>query len=166
MVALIVSISFIISVSLLILIILFQDSILRLFNLQDIGSYLLFLPLMTFVFGVYQAVYFTNLRQKHYKVIRNVTVYRSSVNAFMQVLLGLLSFSTLGLIISQLLATLSGFYYSIKHAVLYRGYIKDIRLKRMKILMFRFKDFPKYSLPSSFLNIFSYEIVNTMIAIP
>lgn len=161
--ALIVLLSFSISFFILICIVVYNNYISSVLTIKNLPQYFYFLPLMTFMFGVYQTIYFLNLKLEQFNVVKTVMIRRSYVRSISQIVFGLLHLSTIGLILGQFISTLSGIGYSIKKIVFYAPYMNYINHKRILVLARKHIDFPKYYLPSSVLNISAYEVFSTMI---
>ncbi len=138
-------------------IIVFYESLMRTEELNFFGLYLYLLPVMILIGSFYTIFYNWINRQKKFKHIAFVKVGQTSSTAFINVILGIKSFQSTGLIFGQFFGQLIAlgylFYISFRH-ILWR----NITFKKMKQQILKYSNFPKYDIPASFLNVFSIEL--------
>lgn len=142
-----------ITLILLIFVIIFNDYLKKLLENEEIGFWLYFVPLAVFFSGIYNILNYFNNRKKNYEDLRNATILKSIVLAIVQLSIGFIKNGPSGLILGQLI---SNMFANIK---LLRNILKDktlvSKISKIKIIALakKYKNFPKYSLPSSFCDI-------------
>ena len=159
-----VIITSIVSLTLLLIIIVFHGYILELLNNKDIGIWLYFIPLVVFFSGIFNLLNYYNNRKKQYKDIANATIIKSIALAIIQLSIGFIKSGASGLIsgqiVSQFFANMKLFKNIIKDKIL----ISKINKEQIISLAKRYKDFPKFSLLTVLSNRLSRQIIN--LAIP
>jgi O-antigen/teichoic acid export membrane protein len=147
-----------ISLLLLVLILIFQKYFFFFLKNEEIGLWLYFIPISVFFFGIFNILNYFNNRKKNYKDISNANILKSIIAAIMQLLIGFIQQGATGLISGQII---SQFFANTK---LFKNIIKDKKLiskitkKKILALAKRYKNFPKYSMPSGLLNIVSLQV--------
>jgi len=154
-----------ISLTLLVVILLFNDSITKMLGNNDISMWLYFIPLTLFFTGLFNILNSYNNRKKYYKDIADATVVKSFVMAIIQVGVGFLKAGATGLIsgliISQFFANMRLF----KNIISDKTLLLSITKKRMVSLAKFYKKFPQFSLPSALANVLSGHLSNILISI-
>lgn len=140
-----VIIAFSISVILLILIILFADTLSIFLGNSDIEKWLYLIPVAIFMNGLYQAlIYWTN-RQKKFKDNAISRVNQSLSQGFFQTFFSFVKQSG-GLILGQTLGIFFGtLYLSLKNRN-YRYITSEISIKKLIFQLRKYSNFPKYSI--------------------
>jgi len=157
-------INFFLSITILIIVAIFNDSITKLLGNEEISLWLYFIPISLFFTGLFNILNSMNNRQKNYKDIASATITKSMVMAVVQLVIGLVKSGATGLISGQILAQ---FFANVK---LFKNIIKDKReifsIKRLKIiaLAVRYKKFPIFSLPSALANVLAGQLSNILIS--
>lgn len=119
---------FIVSLVFLILFIFLKSFFIKLFDEEELGNWLFFVPLSLFFFGLYQAVYYWFNRKKYYRKISTVNIIQSSGGAGAKI-----SFGTNNYPGGLIFGTLIGQFVSI--IIMFFFIFKDIR-KLLKSLSF------------------------------
>lgn len=150
-------ISLLFSFFLLIIIILFNDEIINLLNISEQGHWIFFIPLSVFLVSFFSLLNFINTRWKNFNEIRNITIFKSIILAFSQVIGGWLSLGFNGLILGQV------FSQMISNWKLFLNVTKKcsrqvLSLNSMWDVCKRYKNFPLYSSWASLLNSASLHI--------
>ncbi|MEN4054156.1 oligosaccharide flippase family protein [Sulfurimonas sp. NWX79] len=144
-----------ISISLLVLVVLFHNYFVRLLNSKEISLWLYFIPLTVFFIGLFNLLVLFNNRKKEYKDIAQATIIKSIITAIIQLSVGFLKQGATGLITGQLISQI---FANMK---LFKNIIKDkiliSKISKVKIIALakRYKNFPKFQAPHAFLNGFS-----------
>ncbi|MGJ0359272.1 lipopolysaccharide biosynthesis protein [Aliarcobacter cryaerophilus] len=147
-----------VSIFMLILVFIFNDYFKSLFNNEDIGFWLYFVPIAVFFTGLYNILNYFNNRKKNYTDLRNAVIIKSIVLAIVQLGIGFFKNGASGLISGQLL---SNMFANIK---LFKNILKDklliSKISKVKIfaLAKKYKDFPKFNLPSSLADTFTQQL--------
>lgn len=153
------------SLSLLVLVLLFNDYFTNLLGNEDISIWLYFVPIAVFFTGLWNILNYFNNRRKNYKDLRNATILKSIVLAVVQLSVGFVKSGATGLISGSLL---SNMFANMK---LFKNITKDklllSKISKIKIIALakRYKDFPQYSMPTVLVNNLSQHLVNIFIPI-
>jgi len=153
-----------ISIALLVIVIIFNDSITKALGDDEISLWLYFIPIALFFTGLFNILNGINNRKKNYKDIASATITKSIVMALIQVLVGLVKSGAGGLILGQIVAQ---FFANVK---LFKNIVKDKKtlfsIKRLKIiaLAIKYKKFPIFSVPSALANVLSGHLTNILIS--
>jgi O-antigen/teichoic acid export membrane protein len=154
-----------ISLLLLILIILFNDDIVKLLNNKEIKFWLYLIPVAVFFIGFWNLLIYFHNRKKNYKNIAKTNILRSIITSIIQLSIGYIKQGVVGLItgqmIAQFFANIKLLKYFIKNKILFS------KISKVKIIAMakRYKDFPKYSMLAALLNSLSHYFVNILISI-
>lgn len=142
---------------------LLNEKISDLLGNQEIGFWLYFVPIAVFLAGVFNLLNYYNIRNKHYKDIRNATVAKSIVGAAAQLSIGFLKSGVLGLITGQLLSQLVANSRLIKNLGKQK-LVKSVNKIKILALAKKYKDFPKFTLWAGLANTLSQNINNVLIS--
>jgi O-antigen/teichoic acid export membrane protein len=154
----------IISISLLILVVIFNDFFTKLLKNEEISLWLYFVPLMVFFTGVWNILNYFNNRKKLYKDIANATIIKSIVLAIVQLSLGFIKQGVFGLITGQIASQ------AFSNTKLFLNILRDkvlvSKISKVKIIALakRYKDFPKLSMWGIFANTLSTQSTNILIS--
>ncbi len=147
-----IRIALILSITVLISLLLFDNKIIAIFGLQDLGWWLYFVPLTVFMSGSYQSLSYWTVRQKKFKILSISRLVRTTAGSVLQTVLGLLSISG-GLISGLIASQFMGFRYlkdeafSVSKKRTTLGYVKT------KELLNKYKSFPIFDMPAIFCNL-------------
>lgn len=145
-------ISSVFSFFLLLIVVFASREIATFFGEPKIKNWLYLVPFTVFAIGIYNALLIYNNRLKKYRDISISAVSKSGGQSLTQVALGLLKITNGGLIIGQVVS------FFIGHVVLIKNLLKENDLKasfNMDVVRRMAKvhiKFPKFSMPSVFLN--------------
>lgn len=138
----------------------FREPIALLLGEPILSKYLLFIPIIVWLSAIWKSIQFWFIRTKKYFSISLYSVSNISINAGFKTFFGLINILNWGLIWSSILAPISAFIiliikdpYKFKHFYLLKWNWKDIH----KVAV-RYINFPKFALPTSFINILSVSI--------
>ncbi|WP_164219920.1 oligosaccharide flippase family protein [Virgibacillus sp. YIM 98842] len=163
LVALSILISFTLSSFLFLVILMFQNNIIKFLGNSEINLWLYFVPLVVFMIGIFNAFKFYNTRIKKYNIIAQVSVLKSVSLAISQILLGLLKFGHHGLILGQI------FSHLFSNGRLAKSFLKNsitlsnINIKRMLVLAKTYIKFPKFSMGATLANTSARNITSLFI---
>ena len=147
-----------VSLTLLILIIVFNNFFVKLLENNKMSFWLYFIPLTVFLTGIWNIINYFNNRKKQYKDIRNATITKSIVLAIVQLLAGFLKSGAAGLIIGHIISQLSANNKLLKKIIGDKFLISKISKIKMLALSKRYKKFPIYFLPSSLADTLSLQL--------
>lgn len=153
-----------ISVLLLLIIVIFGENLASLFGNEKIGMWLYFVPISTFFIGIYSALNYYNIRKKRFRNISISQVSKSTSAGIAQIVVGILQNGPAGLIIGQIVSYLSGNWILYRTLKEHENYKDVIEIKEMKILAKRYINFPKFSMPSTFINSVNLNIMSVFIS--
>ena len=157
-------ISIVISLLFLGLVFFFKNEFANFLGNNNIANWLYWIPLSVFLVGTYNSLNFFNIRRKEFKRVSTSLISKSSSSSLIQIILGYLSFGTIGLILGQVSSFLFG------NTVLYKTVKEskhgsfEISFHKMKELAIKYKKFPIFSLPSIFVNSVNLNIITFLIA--
>lgn len=143
---------------------LLNDYLATILNNQSIGFWLYFVPLVVWFLGLYNVLSYLNNRMKSYKSIAASVVYRSVVQASVQIGIGSVKATAGGLISGQIMANVvanARLIYDTKRY--YR--LSAINRNSMRELAKRYISFPKYSMWAILANTLSYQFLNVIISL-
>ncbi|MCD8423124.1 lipopolysaccharide biosynthesis protein [Tenacibaculum finnmarkense] len=148
------------SVFLLLIILLFYDQIVHLIGNENLKGWVYFFPVLTFLLGTYQTFYYYNLRIKSFKEISKSKIYKSTTLSFFQIALGVLKFTSFGLILGNIISNFSSNINLIKTFIVNEGLYsyKKITKQELKTVAKEHINFPKFTLISTLLNTASVQI--------
>lgn len=152
--ALSIGLSFIISLFLLIIVLLFGSEIASILGSNSISSWLYFIPLTTLVMGCYQSLNYWANRRSHYKRMAVSRVMQTGSTGTIQLSTGFLKIGSLGLILGHFLGQLTSVIFLAKSILLQeKEEISKINKKKVYEVANRYSDFPKYLIAAHGFNI-------------
>nr|WP_145956638.1 oligosaccharide flippase family protein [Xenorhabdus budapestensis] len=151
------------SLTLMLLIIIFHGKIITLLNNEEIGFWLYIIPLAVFFTGLFNLLNYFNTRIKNYKTLRNSVIIKSLISAIIQLTSGLLKFGANGLIFGQLLSNIFSNGKLLKAVFNKENIIKIISTKKILHQAKRYKIFPTYSVLAVLCNNLSLYLINLII---
>lgn len=141
------------------------ESILKLFSAEILINYIIFIPIGILLYGFYQIMMMWNFREKSFDIISQTKITQSISSAITKIVLGVIRFGPLGLIIGSIVGQSAGFIRLSKGLFKEkRTLLRYVSLERMKFLAIRYKKFPIFQLPSTFLSRVSEQIPVLFIA--
>ncbi|GAB6072765.1 oligosaccharide flippase family protein [Venenivibrio stagnispumantis] len=155
-------INVVISLTLLIIILIFHDYILKLLNNKEISPWLYFVPLTVFLMGIFNLLNYFNNRMKQYKDLAKANVYKSIAGAIAQLSLGFLKAGALGLISGQIISQMvsnTKLFINVKKLNLFNHVYKIKIIANAK----KYKKLPLYNLPNAILDGLRESIINILI---
>lgn len=158
--------NFIISVLIGLLIWLFHTEIILLLRQKEFSKLIWLVPLGVFSFGIYNTLQYWGTRKKSFTIIAKTRMVQSISGAIVQIFMGYLGFSALGLILGQIIKTSAG----IKRLFLIFWYeanflIKNINFQYLKKIFKKNDQFPKYSSFDALANTASIQLPIIIISI-
>jgi O-antigen/teichoic acid export membrane protein len=152
----------IISLFLLIPVFFFNEEITKLLGDDKIGFWLYFIPVSTFMLGIYNSLNYYNIRKKKFKNVSVSQITKSSSLVVTQIGVGLIKNGPFGLILGQILSFFSGNF--ILYKPLKEKKWQIINLDIIKNLARKYKKFPTFSMPSIFINSINLNLANLLIS--
>ncbi len=165
--ALCLLIAFFISVFLLPIFWFFQSEIISLFNLPDLGSYILLIPFMILVNGFFTALYNWHTRTQNFKLLAGARVTNAVMTNGSQLASAFMGFLTAGgLIIGTILGTFSSTL--VLFVQMWRtdkaALKSSVRWNAIILGLKRYRNFPIYDSFSAFINNLSWQLPVLMLA--
>ncbi len=154
-------ISFIISFIMFLIIAIFNQDITILISAKnkDISKWLYFAPLSVLFIGIYNSLNYWSNRKKQYKRLATSRVVQSTAMIGTQIGTGSAGMIPKGLLYGDILGR---FFSVIQLGTLIwkddKKYFNDVSKKGMVSQIKRYKDFPKYSIPSDIINVVTNQI--------
>jgi len=164
--ALSILINFVFCSLLLSIVLIFQSPLLDIFNLHSTPQVLYFLPLGTFVIGIFEPLHYLAVRNRLFKVLAGNMIFQFTLIALLKIFFAFLAIGGLGLIMGHLIGYIAGitlFTFLLSRKKAFTGLRKVIVKARILKLANTYKKFPMYSLPADSLNAFSKEMPNLLI---
>jgi len=150
--ALSILIALFISLVLLIGTLIYSTKIALLLNSEEIKYWLYFVPLVVLLMGIFNTLNYLNIRLGNYSKISKSQIYRSLTLAMVQILLGIVKSGPSGLITGNILSYLPLNIELGNRVINRREILTYINSKDMKSLSKKYINFPKFTLPASFIN--------------
>jgi O-antigen/teichoic acid export membrane protein len=154
-----VIISFLASLLLFCLFLIFREFIFGFVKSEVLRNWLYVLPLIVFFQGVRQVFSYWLNKQKEYKNISMARVYQSITTSGSRVGLGFQNIGTAGLLYGNLLGSIVGglvtTFFALKKNL---NVFRNVTLKDLKTLAVRYNKFPKYSMGTGLINTVSKNI--------
>ena len=158
------SINFIISLCLLIIIFLFSNEIAIILGNEKIKFWLYFLPISIFLAGVFNIANYFNNRKKEYCNIKNAYLFKSITLSSIQVLMGILKSGASGLISGLIISQIFANGRLVKTVIRDRTNISLISKNEIIKVAKKFKKFPKILIWGGVSSISSTHITNLLIS--
>jgi len=149
---------------LLFIVIFFNNYIATLLNNQEISSWLYFIPISVFFIALFNLLTYFNSRKKNYKDIARATIIKSLVMATVQLSIGFLKNGATGLISGQFLSQMFANMQLLKNIIKNRPLLSKIRGVKIIALAKKYRDFPKFALPSNLANTLSQHLTTILIS--
>jgi O-antigen/teichoic acid export membrane protein len=143
----------------------FGNFLAGLFHFEFIAPYYWLFCIGFFGISVFQILTYWTLRSKDYVTLTRTRIAQSLSGSICKIILGLLSFSSFGLIGGEIIGRIVGIS-TLGRTIIPRLLlvIRNFDIQRMKSLVIRFKKFPTFSLPSSFINEISLQVPTLFIS--
>jgi O-antigen/teichoic acid export membrane protein len=150
----------------LLIIILFQNEILKLLNNDEISQWLYVIPLSVILVGFYQIINFWANRQKSYKVLANSKVIKSASSSASNISLGMLGGFSGGLIVGELVGQFFAIISLLKQNKLYSYIVSMENIKTLKIIALakKYKKLPLLNAPNALIDGFRMSGINILIS--
>lgn len=142
----------------LILVIVFNEYFTNFLGNEAIRIWLYFVPIALFFTGMFNILNYFNNRRKNYKDLRNAIILKSIVLSIVQIIVGFVKSGASGLISGQILSNMFANMKLARNILKDKILVSKIRKEKIIALAKRYKNFPKYNLPSSFADTFSQQL--------
>ncbi len=137
---------------------LYAEVIFDLFSISSLIPYWWFIPIIVFGSGAYEILNGWSIRQKNFKAISKTNVFKTLSGSLMKIVFGLAGIKPMGLLIGTIFANIFGaIFLAVSN---YKNIIKNIKhvnKYRVKFLLKRYSEYPKYRLPSQFILVLSQQ---------
>ena len=163
--ALAIIINTLLSIILLILVTVFNDSITKILGNSEISIWLYFIPIATFFTALFNILNSFNNREKNYKDIADAVVIKSLVMATIQLSIGLIKSGASGLISGQIISQFFANVKLIKNIIGDKSVLLKIKWVKIIALAKKYRDFPKFSLPSALASVLATHLSNILISL-
>jgi O-antigen/teichoic acid export membrane protein len=154
--------SFIFSLLLLLLIVIFQKEILSVFDSKNLYKWIYFIPLVVFFIGAFNTLNYFFLKLERLKEISISEIEKSLIFINFQLLFPLFKSGAFGLLAGKIISTIyAPFYLYFKSDLCW----KNLDFKSLVEMSKKYVNFPKYTAPAVFLNNLGTSGVNLLIPI-
>lgn len=142
--------TFLVSVLMLIILLFFGRNFFVLLNVETINKYLPLLILNILFIGLYEALFYYELREKKFKILATNVIIQSTTLVVVRLITGYLGFTSFGLILSYMVGYLVAYIILLLKSD-FSFSIKSFK-NSSKELLFKYSNFPKFSLLSDGLS--------------
>jgi O-antigen/teichoic acid export membrane protein len=130
--------------------------ILGVLSMEQLLPYWWLLPLAVAGTGMYELLTNWAIRERAFKSLAKTQVWQQVLGASVKIVLGLFGFKPVGLLIGQIFSEAGGIISLLRSFFKkFSANIRHVSKKRIKFLMRRYSDFPKFRLPSQCLLVIS-----------
>lgn len=150
MLSLLISVAF--TFLLLFIVIVFHENLLLLLGTDKIDIWLYFIPLVVLLSGLFNVLNYLNTREKNFRQLSKIQIYKSLSTSFVQVLFGFVKSGAFGLIAGQIISNFVGNVTLLRKTKLFKFKFVFSNIINMGK---KYKHFPIYYLPN---NIVFYSI--------
>ncbi len=159
-----ISISFLLSLFLLLAVIVFHPYLVLLIGNPKISTWLYFIPIIVFVIGVYNALYYFNTRKKYFKNMAGANITKSIVLTALQLSVRFVKGGALGLITGHIASYVTAVFYFYKRIKRDFNVREIISVDVMQKMASRYIKFPKFSLWATLANTLSSNLLEIFIS--
>jgi len=141
------------------------NSVLTLLSADELLKYKLLIPVGILLFGLYQIFMMWNYRKKNFKNISKTLISQSISGSVTKIVFGILGCGPIGLIVGKTIGesagikTLSRCFFKTK-----KSFYKMFSWQKIIEIAKRYKKFPLYTLPSTFLSMITTQMPTLFIA--
>jgi len=154
-----------ISLVLLVIVLIFNENIVRLLKNSEIEIWLYFAPISVFLIGMFNLLNYFNNRKKHYKDIAKATVIKSIILSIIQLTIGFIKTGAAGLVTGQIISQIFSNIKLAKNIYKDKKLISSINKEDMLKLGKRYIKFPKFSMLAELINSLSYNLLTILISL-
>lgn len=141
-----------ISLLLLFIVVVFKEEFASTFELDEVGMWIYTIPLSVFLLGLYNSLNSRLVWLKNFKSSASNRVVLSGTNAFCGISAGALGFTQVGLIFANLVSYQISVFYLLRKNQVTPIKISRVTQKRMRLMLYKYRDFPSKNLPSAVVN--------------
>ncbi|WP_171260720.1 lipopolysaccharide biosynthesis protein [Acinetobacter sp. DSM 11652] len=142
----------------------FQDNLKSFFN-DSLVNYFWLIPIGGVFIGFFNAFQYWNTRKKDFLIISKTRVIQTSFSSILQIIYGLISPASIGLIIGYIIRISFGFFITGRKFFKENWYnLKRINKIKLIVIFRKYKKFPKYSVLEGLFNSSSIQIPVLLIA--
>jgi len=129
----------------------------------NVFSFMSWTVILLLLIGVGNIANAYNNKNKEYKLLSKVTIIRESIRDIILIATGFLKVGVVGLIVSQVLSLCACLKMQFGKLIAYKTKIFSVSTNEVLLSMKKHRNQPLYSVPSLFVNSFSYSILNLFI---
>jgi O-antigen/teichoic acid export membrane protein len=145
--------SVLVSLTLLVVLLLFGESLSYFFNVPELIPYLWLLPIGTQAMGVYQSLNYWTVRQRDYRRIAQTRITQNLGQVGLQVILGLLGTGAVGMISGYIVGQASGVGTLLRPLYVNRfREMRSVQSVEVRHTAWHYREFPLFSTPATVLN--------------
>jgi O-antigen/teichoic acid export membrane protein len=139
-------INVVLSATLMLVVLIFDQSIAETLGNSKIAPWLYLTPVSVFFIGLLNVLNYFNNRLKSYQDIAKATIFKSLVLATVQLLVGFLKGGPAGLVSGQVLSNVFGNLKLLKNTINKVDVRRVLAINKMSSLAIRYQNFPKFSM--------------------
>lgn len=144
--------------------IIFSDWIAQILNTPEISYYLIYLPLIVFLNGIFLGMSYWITRRKRFGINATAQIVNSFSSKVVQIAVGLYSASSTGLIAGSIVSGIASLVVLFKQFREDLPLFKKVALKNIRSLAIRYKRFPLFTSWSTGANTVSTQVAPLLLA--
>lgn len=157
--------NFLISIFIFFIIWLFHTEIIALLKQPNFSILIWLVPIGVFFSGIYNTLQYWVTRKKEFTIVAKTRIFQSISGASLQVFLGLVGASTVGLILGQIIKTSAGIFRLLKSFWNESSQtVRGVNFNQLKRVYIKNEKFPKYSTLESLANSLGIQLPVIIIA--
>lgn len=147
------------SILLFLVVLKFKNYLTFFFKIEQLSSFIYLVPLSIFLMGNISALEYWNNRKNEFKNISSGIIFKSGSMSFFQLITGISTYKSIGLIPGMIVGQFINFIILIKLSFTSVISLKNhISLKRILYLVSKYRDIPMFNTMLSFVNNLSNEL--------
>lgn len=148
------------------LLVFFHNRIVALVEHPQFGQAIWLLPISFLFMGAYQVLSYWSNREKNYNFLASSKIAQNSTNVLVSVIIGLVSSLGIGLVWGAMVgAVVAVSLLMFKSRNLFKELREALNTKALKACAVEYQEFPKFSLPTAFLDTFTNQMPVFLITI-
>lgn len=159
LVALTITVSFVISFILLVVVLMFGDELVDAIGRQDFEKWLYVIPFASFIVACYQSLNFWANRRSRYRNMASSRLVQSGISGIAQLVAGVVRLGAAGLIVGQIVGQFaSSIYMGVSVTDNEKKRFRRVSVKRVRCVARKYVSYPKLMLPGQIMSVVSFEL--------
>lgn len=154
----------VISLTLLLVVVIFNDHLVQWLGSTELSLWLYFVPLSVLLTAIFNLLTYYNNRRKYYSDLRNAAILKSVVLAIVQLSVVLVKGGPAGLISGQIASQLAANTKLCRNVLEQRSLFLSVSWPKLIAVAKRYSNFPRYSVLAALANTSSTHLINILIS--